>query len=290
MSRVYLAAGLKPGATVMLNKVYPEHRENVVLRNLYLDRAVLPCTPGRPCVYTNYIASLDGRIALTHPVTGHSKVPEAITNEYDWRLYQELAAQADILITSGRYMRDLAEGKAQDELPLGSSAQFEDLRQWRLANDLPPQPAVAILTSSMDLPWQHICKGLGRKIYVFTTERNVDAKCRSAADAGAEVIHLGEEKYVTGSDLVTWLYRHGYQRIYAIAGPMVLETLIADQVLSALFLTQVHRIIGGVEFDTILQAEQLTPPADLVLRSMYVHREASFEQSFVIYDVKPDRG
>jgi riboflavin biosynthesis pyrimidine reductase len=270
----------------MLIKVYPEHQQNVALRNLYLDRDVLPCQPGQPFVYTNYIASLDGRIALTHPVTGHSKVPEAITNEYDWRLYQELAAQADMLITSGRYMRDLAQGDAQDELPLGSSAQFEDLRQWRLANNLPPQPAVAILSSSMDLPWQHICKGLSRKVYVITTERNTADECKPVAEAGAEVVRLGKEKYVSGRDLVTWLCRHGYQRIYAIAGPMVLETLISDHVLNRLFLTQVHRIIGGVDFDTILQSEQLIPPADLLLQSMYMHSDGSLEQSFAIYDVK----
>jgi hypothetical protein len=68
---------------------------------------------GGPCVYSNYVMSLDGRIALGCP---HPGVPKAITSDADWRLYQELAAQADVLLTSGRYLREWAEGRAQASL------------------------------------------------------------------------------------------------------------------------------------------------------------------------------
>jgi len=44
-------------------------------------------------------------------------VPRAIANERDWRLFQELSAQADIFLTSGRYLREWAKGQAQEILP-----------------------------------------------------------------------------------------------------------------------------------------------------------------------------
>ena len=87
------------------------------------------CTAGKPLVYSNYVVSLDGRIALEYPHSCHTAIPEAITSAVDWRLYQELAAQADILLTSGRYLRELDEGKAQDGLPVGKN--FPDLIDWR---------------------------------------------------------------------------------------------------------------------------------------------------------------
>ena len=43
-------------------------------------------------------------------------VPKATSNERDWRLFQELAVQADIIISSGRYLRDYAEGQTQEIL------------------------------------------------------------------------------------------------------------------------------------------------------------------------------
>jgi hypothetical protein len=36
------------------------------------------------------------------------KIPKNVTNARDRRLYQHFAAQADLIITSGRYVRDWA--------------------------------------------------------------------------------------------------------------------------------------------------------------------------------------
>jgi len=59
---------------------------------------------------------LDGRIAVPHPTRPGLTVPETIANDRDWRLFQELAAQADLIISSGRYLRDWADGRAQEIL------------------------------------------------------------------------------------------------------------------------------------------------------------------------------
>lgn len=74
---------------------------------------------------------MDGRIAGALPGERRQRVPAATANPRDWRLYQELAGHADVLITSGRYLRDLDASRAQDILPLGSDEAFADIRQWR---------------------------------------------------------------------------------------------------------------------------------------------------------------
>ncbi len=59
-------------------------------------------------------------------------VPKDTSNPRDWRLYQELAAQADLFLSTGRYLRDWAEGNAQEILQM-DNPKFADLREWRIA-------------------------------------------------------------------------------------------------------------------------------------------------------------
>jgi len=113
-----------------LTRIFPAPEADVALEGLYLQHALhLPSASQQgPLVYSNFITSLDGRIAVEHPVTGQFGVPDTIANRRDWRLYQELAAQADILVTSARYLRDLSQGWAQDTLPLSSDPAYADLQ------------------------------------------------------------------------------------------------------------------------------------------------------------------
>jgi len=48
-------------------------------------------------------------------------VPDSVANPRDWRLFQELAAQADVLVMSARHLRELAAGAAQDSLRLSDA-------------------------------------------------------------------------------------------------------------------------------------------------------------------------
>ena len=71
---------------------------------------------GRCFVYSNFVTSIDGRIAIPDPNRPGLMVPKDTANERDWRLYQELAAQADLIISSGRYLSDWANGHAGEIL------------------------------------------------------------------------------------------------------------------------------------------------------------------------------
>jgi riboflavin biosynthesis pyrimidine reductase len=271
-----------------VTRLFPAPQQNIALENLYLQHAIKHSTNKQhPCVYTNFISSLDGRIAVEHPTRNAHAVPDTITNERDWRLFQELAAQSDALITSARYVRELSRGHAQDALPLSNKPAFADLHQWRKQQGLTPQPAVVILSSSLDLPLACLIEMNDRQVYVATGQQADKTAVKRVEKTGAQVIFAGEDKQVDGKQLIDNLASKGFQNIYSIAGPGVLQTLLHAQVLNRLYLTQVHRLIGGASFDTLLEGTLVRPPADLALQALYYDQsdEQGYGQFFSIYDV-----
>lgn len=274
-----------------LSRLYPAPQSNLSLEGLYLEHALHSGKPSRrSCVYTNYVASLDGRIAIEHPLRDGHTVPESIANPRDWRLYQELAAQADVLVTSARYFRELSEGTAQDNLPLSQDAAFSDLHAWRREQGLAPQPAVVILSTSLDLPLVKLCESMDRSVYVATGD-DADPKALAEVEAsGARVLFSGEGTKVDGRRLIDNLLQEGFSSIYSIAGPGILKTLLQAGVLDRLYLTQVHRLIGGKSFDTLLESELIQPPADFELQALYYDAPEGDDagQFFSVYEAVRD--
>ena len=102
-------------------------------------------TSEQPFVYANFVSSLDGRIAVVEARTGESYVLEDLTSGHDWRLFQELQAQADCMVTHGGYLRALAAGKFADILQVGLTKHALDIGSWRSQHGLTRQPAIAIM-------------------------------------------------------------------------------------------------------------------------------------------------
>jgi hypothetical protein len=99
------------GSSRSLLALYPEP-ERTALEGIYLSHDLRRCRRGvDPFVYSNFIASLDGRIAVADPQGGEPEIPSATANPRDWRLLLELAAPADALIVSGRYVRKVGRGR-----------------------------------------------------------------------------------------------------------------------------------------------------------------------------------
>ncbi len=93
-------------------RLYPSPAAEIPLAGAYLahDLRQQGGKKGNPLVYANFVASLDGRIAIPAPGGKGLTIPKTTANERDWRLYQELAAQADLILSSGRYLREWAQG------------------------------------------------------------------------------------------------------------------------------------------------------------------------------------
>lgn len=267
---------------VTVLSLYPTTEEERSLQGLYLGLNLhRQAADGDLLIYSNYIASLDGRISLTTEHSSQSQVPADIINRRDWRLYQELAAQADVMITSARYFRQLGRGEAQDLLPVGQEEEYADLRDWRKSAGLKAQPDVLILSNSLDIPVTALKLLQGRRVLICTGNRAESARVAALQAVGAE-LYLLDSPNVSGSAVKEMLIAQGYRSAYMIAGPQVHQTLIADRVLDRLFLTTRLRLIGGIGFDTIVSGE-IGGLTDLQLCSLFLDRNVSTSQLFAQY-------
>ncbi|HLR76207.1 MAG TPA: dihydrofolate reductase family protein, partial [Balneolaceae bacterium] len=243
-------------------RLFPSPNESRPLHGLYLSEPLRPAgTPTQPFVYATFIASLDGRISLPDSKINIRKPPPSITNPRDWRLFQELAASADVVVTSGRYIRDLSAGEAQDSLPVSDKPEFADLLQWRQEHNLSPQPAVVIVTKSIDLKIPDELLQSERSIYVATGTANNKSHIKRLHSQGVRLIEAGKT-FVEGDKLIAALAEEGFGNIFMTAGGVLLNTLIKGNVFHRLYLNQACRLLGGVRFDTLLKGAPLEPPAD----------------------------
>ncbi|MGD8614860.1 MAG: dihydrofolate reductase family protein [Gammaproteobacteria bacterium] len=269
-------------------ELFPQPGARRALQGLYLKQLLE--TPGPrdgPFIFSNFISSLDGRIAIPGPGRSSHQVPPAIANARDWRLFQELAAQADLLITSARYFRQVAGKEEQAELPLGSSAEFEDLRRWRNSRGMSPQPDIAVLSASLDIPLASLRFYEDRKLYLITGAAADDDKLQRLLDAShAEAITCGHQGHVDARILRAKLAALGYRRVYAIAGPAVLHTLVQGDALDRLYQTTAHCLLGGTRFDTFVRGPLLEPAFCMALHAMYYDPLAPEDagQTLAIYD------
>jgi riboflavin biosynthesis pyrimidine reductase len=268
-------------------QLYPLPSRERPLKGLFLAhdlREQEPKVAGRPTIYSNFVTSLDGRIAIPHPSRPGMMVPKKTANERDWRLYQELAAQADLIISSGRYLRDWADGRAQEILQV-DDPRFADLRAWRRDRGLPPQPDIAIISRSMRFPIPDVLMEGGRKVVVFTTADADPEQVEAVKEHLGHIVIAGETG-VEGDRLAQGMADLGYKTVYAAAGPKIHHLLLADGVMDRLYLTYANRLLGGDPFSSVVEGPLLEPPIDMTLGAVYydAHAPDGLGQLFVQYD------
>lgn len=256
-------------------RLYPLPAARLPLRGLYLAHDLRRRAAGRPFLYTNFIASLDGRIAETDS-RGRKRVPPAIANARDWRLYSELAAQADALLTTTRYLRSVVEHRLFDLLALAP-----DLTGWRRERTLSPLPRIAVVGRPHDVPWEALGPELQKRVLLLS-----GGKEANAAPKGIEAVPVGPGPRSSGSEIMAALTARGVAIVYSIAGPQVHHALWQQRTLDRLYLTVAHRILGGEPADTLVRGPRFEPPPGLGLRSLYLDTDAleGAGQLFACYD------
>ena len=270
-------AGTHAGAPREVLRLFPLPARRRRLEGLYLNESLPRPTTGRPAlVYANFVTSLDGRIAVTD-AAGASRLPEGLANPRDWRLFQELQAHADCLVTHGGYLRAFAAGTLGNVLQVGSGAGHGDIARWRAERGMNAQPAVAIVSASLELPIPDSLAAHRQPVYVLTTAAAPRARIGELSEIGFEVVVTGPGPWVRCRDTVDILAERGYRMLYLQTGPRMLETALRDGVLSRLYLTIRHRVVGGERFDTMLRGAVLGEGGALHLSALYLD-EASGEE------------
>lgn len=257
-----------------LLRLYPGPTARVSLTGRYLAHDLRHYgAVGRPFVYANFLVSLDGRAAVADPRTGRRRVPPAIANGRDWRLYMELAAQADALLISDKLLRAVAQGRYAEMVDLGQEG-LEDLIQWRRRRGLLAQPAVAAISPDLRLPVPVKGGFFPDEVLVLTTGGAPAGRARDLEQAGVEVVRAGPGPRLTGGEITGALAERGHAILYSLAGPGVLHTLAADGEVNRLYLTTALSLLGGEGYDTLTRGPGLARPAGFRLSELYLDATA----------------
>jgi riboflavin biosynthesis pyrimidine reductase len=238
---------------------------------------------GRPFVYTNFIASLDGRISWKNPA-GFREVPPACSNDHDQRLYHELAAQADILITSSRHLRAVAAGRGAGMLTLGEHA--AELANWRRASGLTERPRVAVVSAKLDLPPREQLPDIAGEITVLTWGHAEPRRLAEARARGYEVQVCGGGPHIDGLQLLAALNQ--CQAIYSVAGPQLHTALLRAGRMDRIYLTLVPLLLGGDDYDTLTAGTPLSPPPCYELSELWQDESEpkGCGQLFAVFDYR----
>ncbi len=219
-------------------------------------------------VYANFLTSLDGRIALEDP-QGRTYLPKTLTTPDDFRLFVELEAQADCLITHGGYLRALAEKRLGNILQIGLEEPHRDLQTWRMEQGLAPQPAIVVASASLDFPMPESIILHRQPCYIATGQRVAPERIAHWQRQGFEVLICGEGALVEATPLVQRLGAKGYRSIYLIAGPHMLDTVVRQGCLGLLFQTITHQLLGGESIRTLLPGPEMGVFGHLKMQSLY---------------------
>ena len=251
-----------------LVELYPEFGADKPLEGLHFaDNVRDRARPSGSYVYTGYIASIDGRIALE----GSSGAPQATRNDRDWRHFQELMMQADVVLASGRYVRDKkVGGTVQSIIPAADDPSVADLIDWRREQEIPLRPALAIVTSKAGFDPEVAASLADEVIAVLGEEPDADTKA-TLTDAGITVVTAGRNGRVAGDLLLAALADLGHHVLFSAAGPQVFRTLIP--VLDTLYLTLAGRLLAGRAYSTLLEGDELEVPPSFDLASAYLDPE-----------------
>ncbi len=285
-------------------EILPEKRQ-LPLQGLYLDEglAEMSAQLQKALVLTNFLTDMNGVIARTDE-HHHFQVPPETRNASDWRLSQELMAQADVIICGGSYLKRISRpGHHQDILnQFEPGGEFEELGNWRLrAGCERRSPDLAVVTHHLDFKIPEGVRRGGRSVAIFTTHgvaKSAEAKALIAE--GAAVIG-GGKLGVDGNQMIDYLQDEmGHGVIVMASGPRVLELLLRAGRLDLLYLTQVQR---EIQFDDPSNVITLLPTGERVqdLKGFHLTHQywqdravtgdgTSVSQSFLRYDRQPGRG
>ena len=269
-----------------VRQLFPVSGRNRPLEGLYLDEKLPASVAGVPAlVYANFVTSLDGRIAVSDGGRP-SRLPEGLTNPRDWRLFQELQAHADCLVSHGGYLRALAAGRLGNVLQVGVGKGSSAIARWRAARGMTGQPAVAIVSASLDIPIPEVLARHGQPVHVLTTATANDDRRAALEKAGYDVVTTGSERWVGARDAVEALAAHGYRRLYLQTGPRMLASALRDRVLGRLYLTISHSVVGGDRFDTMARGAPLGTAGRLRLGALYLDEAPGLDcgQLFARFD------
>jgi riboflavin biosynthesis pyrimidine reductase len=280
----------------MINQVFPVKRQ-VSLEGLYLDQRLMDRAAqiGRSLVLTDYLSDQNGVIAKATK-DGRFEIPAALKNASDWGRYQELMAQADVIISGGSYFKRLA--TSQDILyQFEPGNTFEKLGGWRLNAGYQRSPDVAIVTRELDFAIPERLIQSGRRTMIFTTDSVAKSDKAKSLNNVNTLIRGSGERRVEGDRLIATLAEDmGYRVIMMVSGPRILDLLLKAERMDLIYVTEAQVEIPFEDPSTVrtilLGGKKVSELKDFHLAHQFIQEDVVTEdasrisQSFLRYDRK----
>jgi riboflavin biosynthesis pyrimidine reductase len=190
-----------------------------------------------PCLVANFVASLDGVVALPGVPRSHALVADE--SEADRFVLALLRACADAILVGPGTLRASPRGTWRVDRAFPAAAPA--LAELRAARGRPTQPSLAVVTSGRSFDAAHPALAAGA--LVVTTEEAA-AALRAAAPATVEVVAAGSGQAVDPAAALALLRERGFRVVLSEAGPRLFGSLLAAGLVDELFLT-VSPLVAG---------------------------------------------
>lgn len=264
----------------ILTRLFPTPSTTRALEGTYLAhdlRALGSST--RPFVYANFVSSLDGRTSQIDREMGRLRPPPPLSNDHDWRLYLELAAQADAVITSSsRLSAMLAEDRVRIECVEGIDD--GDIGEWRRARGLRQRPTCIVLSKTLELPIDALLAKPHCDLVIMAGAAADPANAKRLACEGVEV-RITPQRWVVGTDIAAIAQERGFRTLYVIGGPDILYTMLDARLLDRLYVSGAHVALAGRDFDTLTRGDTLMPPFGFRVNELYLHTPSDNKPEFL---------
>ncbi len=257
-------------------RLHPHAGETVPLQGLYLRLSELAgCDQSRPMIYANFLSSLDGRIAIKNEGDSYFQLPEALKSDEDFRLFLELYAHADCIVTHGGYMRSLADNRLGNVLQIPDLEWTRYIHDWRSEKGLSKNPDIVVVSGSLNFPWHKSLDDSQQKVHIASGGMaDIESK-KAWQDAGHHINEFGQQQYVDVRELVNFLTKQGYKSVYLVAGPQLLQDLVQCHYVDRFFVTINHQLLGGREYKSIVSEQLMNNAGNMQLQHLYMNIENS---------------
>lgn len=235
-----------------------------------------------PTVYTNFVASLDGSVALAE-IPGSNKLISG-GSEADHFVMGLLRALADVIVVGSGTLRGSPTGTWSPARPHPDSASlFAELRRLR---GHPERPELAILTGSGAVDVQH--PALAERALILTSTIGA-AQLRDRVPNATEVTVLGAEADIDPRMVLHALEERGHRLILFESGPHTFGRFAAAGLIDELFLTVSPLLTGGSAQTRLSLVEGVEPGSDGLVRSELLSLRRHRDHLFVRYGLRSVR-
>lgn len=186
-----------------------------------------PSHDTRPWVLSNFVAGIDGAIAIDGRVDG-------LSSPADQEVFDLLRSLADVVLVGAGTFR--AERYPPVRLSPG-------LRAEREARGQAPVPRLAVVSRSLQLDWDRPSFTAAEVPAVIVTSEASDPGARARAAGAGEVVVAGED-HVDPRGALEALHARGDRVVLCEGGTSLMAELLAHELLDELCLT-VSPLVGG---------------------------------------------